>query len=271
MADQQFLPPQSGGTVPHVGTYRRMLPVSVERLYENALDWEHLPHLHRESFAGARCLDSGSWGWRAVVTRHDGRESVIELDLDRRCRRWITRTLEGAGAGSEVWTQALPLGPAQVDIVVDFFVPDLPPERRRRAGETFARLYTRLYDEDVAMMRERQRQLDRRVGAVREGERRTVLGPRGALRLPMRVVAGGRDFVLTEADGELLAFPAQCPHQLGPLDAGEFDGAVVRCPWHGYRFDVRSGENLSGGTCRLTRLPRVEVSADGTVVLVAGH
>ena len=29
----------------HVGSYRRRLPVSLVRMYENALGWEHLPHL----------------------------------------------------------------------------------------------------------------------------------------------------------------------------------------------------------------------------------
>ena len=35
----------------HVGSYRRRLPVSLVRMYENALDWEHLPHLHESSFS----------------------------------------------------------------------------------------------------------------------------------------------------------------------------------------------------------------------------
>ena len=53
--------------VPHVGTYRRELPVSIDRLYENAIDWEHLPYLHRTSFARIECQDAGSWGFRARV------------------------------------------------------------------------------------------------------------------------------------------------------------------------------------------------------------
>ena len=34
-----------------VGSYVRDLGASVERLFENALDWEHLPHVHLGSFA----------------------------------------------------------------------------------------------------------------------------------------------------------------------------------------------------------------------------
>src|SRR5581483_266400 len=79
--------------VPHVGTYRRALPVSVERLYENAIDWEHLPYLHRSSFAKIECLEADPLGFRARVWTqpYDERKSlVLELKLDRGCRRWIT-------------------------------------------------------------------------------------------------------------------------------------------------------------------------------------
>src|SRR6516164_5956966 len=81
--------------VPHIGTYRRKLPVSLERLYENAIDWEHLPYLHRLSFSRIERIDSGDWGFRARVWTHpyeEQRALVIELNLDRDCRRWITRT-----------------------------------------------------------------------------------------------------------------------------------------------------------------------------------
>lgn len=271
MPDHDFLAPRSDSRVPHVGSYRRVLPVSLERLYENALDWAHLPHLHSSSFATLRCLDWGSWGWRAVVSDRAGRESTIELCLDRGRRRWITRTLEGHGAGAEIWTHACPLGTARVDIVVDFFVPDLTPERRERAGAAFARLYERLYDEDVAMMTERQRQLDRRVDRAREADRTRVLGRRSELELPLTLSLAGRDFVVAEVAGELLAFPGQCPHQLGPLSAAGLSGAVVTCPWHGYRFDVRSGDNVAGGACRLSHLPQVTVDPDGTVRITATH
>ena len=53
MPDHAYQPPQPGSVVPHVGTYRRVLPVNLERMFENALDWEHLPHLHSSSFGGA--------------------------------------------------------------------------------------------------------------------------------------------------------------------------------------------------------------------------
>lgn len=276
MPDHDYFAPRKGSLLPHGGTYRRTLPVSLDRLYENALDWEHLPHLHASSFGAARCLDAGAWGWRAAVAAATedggpGREMVLELVLDRACRRWITCTIEGFGAGTEIWTHAFPHGPERVDVVVDFFLPGVAPEHRPRIGAAHARHYARLYDEDVAMMTERQRQLDRRVARSGTDERTLALGSRGSLELPMDLVLAGREFMLVEVDGSLAAFPRQCPHQFGPLTADAMEGGVVVCPWHGDRFDVVSGDNLSGRGCRLSHQPEVTVDGGGNVWISATH
>src|SRR6202050_4935767 len=157
------MPSSDHPRVPHIGTYRRELPVSVERLYENAIDWEHLPYIHRSSFARIECVEAGDWGFRARVwpQAYDERRSfVIELRLYRECRRWISSTLEGAGQGNEVWTHAFPVGERETHINVDFFAPGITPERAPGLFERYRNLYTRLYDEDVAMMLDRQAQLD---------------------------------------------------------------------------------------------------------------
>jgi nitrite reductase/ring-hydroxylating ferredoxin subunit len=262
-----FAPARSPSATGHAGTYRRTLPVELIRLYENALDWEHLPWVHPGSFCAIECLDLTANSWRARTESATGAVSVIELALDRDSRRWITRVLEGQGAGNEIWTHAFPIERRRVDIVVDFFLPAVPAAQRAAAGAAYARLYARLYDEDVAMMVERTRQLDRRIGDLAPGPRSVVLGRRGALALPATATLAGRDFVVVETDGALRAFPAECPHQLGPLGEGRVESGVVTCPWHGYRFDLATGDNLSGQRCQLQPLPAVEVAADGTVTL----
>ena len=263
MAEDRRYPAFAASLLPHVGTYRRVLPVSLERLYENALDWEHLPHVHASSFTEIEIEDAGPWGWRAVTKTSRDERLVLELRLDRECRRWITRTLEGANAGSEIWTHAFAISARRTDIVVDFFVPNVEPSARERIGNAFADLYRHLYDEDVAMMSERQRQLDKRIESERDAES-VCLGSVDSLTFPLRAEMAGRDYVVSRVDGELLAHVARCPHQLGPLDAA-VDGQV-RCPWHGYRFDVRSGECLTGQACRLPCGPDVSVR-DGRVWL----
>ena len=262
MPDHETLPARSDNGTGHVGTYRRVLPISLARMYENALDWEHLPYVHADSFASIECLDAGPWGWRAAVQDASGNESVIELSLDRACRRWITRNLEGPNKGAEIWTHAFPIDAERVDIVVDFFVPGVSEAVREKVGKAYAGLYSRLYDEDVQMMVERQRQLDSRVEA---GADSVDLGPETDLETPVTVRLGSREFIVTRVNDELVAYPTLCPHQLGPLGSAPIDGGRVSCPWHGYQFDVRSGDCVSGQNCRL-QLPLVE-SRDGRITV----
>ncbi len=252
-----------------MGTYRRDLPVSLERMYENALDWEHLPHLHASSFVDLECLQAGAWGWRARTRDHSGRDSVIELRLDRLLRRWITRNLEGAQAGAEIWTHVFELEPRRLQINVDFFVPGVPAGARDKVGRAYASAYDTLYDEDVFMMSTRQQRLDARIDAVH---------PDAVMRVPVstpdqRVTFDGRDFFVcaatqgAAADASAtgwIAFPAVCPHQAGPL-ARPQDGRT-RCPWHGYEFDIATGECLTGSKCRLGRAPLV-TEVDGELEL----
>jgi nitrite reductase/ring-hydroxylating ferredoxin subunit len=260
--------------VPHLGTYRRVLPVSVERLYENAIDWEHLAYLHRSSFARVECLEAGAWGFRARVWSqpYDAqRMFVIELKLDRDCRRWITSTLEGPGYGSEVWTHAFPVAERETHIVVDYFVPGLEPDRARTRFEAYKSLYTRLYDEDVEMMTGRQAQLDAIKNRAPEwSPSRRVLGPLEQVRsrLPMSIEERGLRFRIIELDGNLVAHATVCPHTLGPLGTATVTDGVIECPWHGYRFDVVTGKCVSGQTCSLAPAPQIVVDALNSDVIM---
>ena len=80
--DQHRYPPPTTSSIAHVGTYRRRMAVSLERMFENALDWEHLPHLHRSSFSTIECLDAGDWGWRARVRASAARGANASLIED---------------------------------------------------------------------------------------------------------------------------------------------------------------------------------------------
>lgn len=259
--------------VPHVGTYRRELPVSLERLYENAIDWEHLPYLHHSSFSRIERIESGDWGFRARVWTHPFEEQrglVIELKLDRDCRRWITRTLAGSGTGTEIWTHAFSLAERTTLVVVDFFVPGAGEPVVNRLRDHCLRLYAQLYDDDVAMMTARQTELDRiRAGQPSGKATREVIGELAQLRerLPLQTDFAGMRLKIIELDGKLVAFSTRCAHLMGPLGEGRIEGGIVECPWHGYRFDIRSGECISGAACRLAPAPRVKIDPDGKVVL----
>jgi nitrite reductase/ring-hydroxylating ferredoxin subunit len=256
--------------VPHAGTYHRELPVTIERLYENAIDWEHLPYLHRSSFARIECADAGVWGFCARLwpqPYNEQRSVVIELRLNPEVQRWITSTLDGPGTGTEVWTHAFSLSERRTLVVVDFFVPGIDEAHRIEIGRFYTDLYTRLYDEDVLMMSERQAQLDRVVSAAQNAEP-VLLGPLAEVRrrLPITTEVGGRKFCIVESGGELVAYSTVCPHLLGPLGESKVRDGIVECPWHGYRYDIRTRNCVSGANLKLAMAPRVRIR-DSCVML----
>lgn len=255
----EYCPPHQDSRVDHVGTYKRTLPVSLERMYENTLDWEHLPHLHGSSFTSIECLDAGAWGWRCRVTDAKGRSNLLELSLDRDCRRWITRNLEGSAKGAEIWTHVFVTDTHQMDIVIDYFVPGVESAKREKVGMAYARSYENLYDEDVWMMTERQKQIDQRLDSIKRDDEVKVPVSE---TLPIKTSLSGRGFYVDRLADGWVAYPESCPHQLGPLSAGVSEDGVVACPWHGYKFDVRTGACLSGHSCRLGRSPAVSQIGD---------
>ncbi|MEM8499995.1 MAG: Rieske (2Fe-2S) protein [Pseudomonadota bacterium] len=274
MPDHDFLPADGDSSTNHVGSYRRRLPVSLERMYENALDWEHLPHLHNSSFTKIDCVDAGTWGWRATVIDVNGQVNELELKLDRSRRRWITSNLSGPNEGAEIWTLVSPLGPHELEIVVDFFVPDVPLESREKLGRVYASVYTQLYDEDERMMVARQQAIDGRAGASTSAVGDLSIGALEALESGSVVTYRGRDYVLRclaedsvhATLDDWVVYPRLCPHQLGPLDEGDVVDGVVSCPWHGYKFDVRTGENLTGHACKLSPLPTLDLNKGMLVI-----
>jgi nitrite reductase/ring-hydroxylating ferredoxin subunit len=248
-----------------VAVYRRVLPVSVRRVWENVHDWEHLPWVHRGAFLDVQLRTRGAWGWRARVgLAPAARRSEIELELvvepDRTA--YVARTLAGPGEGTEIWTRVEPQGGTSTAVEVCFLVPNVAPERREAVGAALTRLYRRLWDEDEAMMVRRARLLTTRRDA-RRGPEVVELGPRSSLRskLPLVVVVGGQSFRVVEVHGELFAHSAVCPHWLGPLEEATLESDAVRCPWHGYRFDLRSGACREAPRYRLPPPPRIEVDS----------
>lgn len=96
--------------------------------------------------------------------------------------------------------------------------------------------------------------------------------PTGA---PLLVTVGGLELGLFRVRGEIVAWRNHCPHMAAPVCRGVVSGTrlpsavyhyelgrddeVLQCPWHGWEFDLVSGEHLAGGsTARLRGYP-VEV------------
>jgi len=59
----------------------------------------------------------------------------------------------------------------------------------------------------------------------------------------MKAVDVGREKIcIINIDGNFYATGNVCTHMGGPLNEGKLEGFEVECPWHGSKFDVRTGE-----------------------------
>ena len=67
------------------------------------------------------------------------------------------------------------------------------------------------------------------------------------------VVAGDEPIALARVGGDFYATQSACPHLQGPLGEGWLEGCVLTCPWHGWQFDLRTGENVFDLAIRLRR------------------
>ncbi len=81
------------------------------------------------------------------------------------------------------------------------------------------------------------------------------------------VKVGGREIVLCRVDGEVCALSGICTHEDRPLAGGEVEDGVLTCPWHGARFDTRSGRVLALPALRALETFAVRVDQDGQVYL----
>jgi nitrite reductase/ring-hydroxylating ferredoxin subunit len=103
--------------------------------------------------------------------------------------------------------------------------------------------------------------------------------PPGTRRL---VTVRGRPIVVFNVNGEMLGMLNRCPHQGGSLchgivtglvegkRAGDFHlsrvGEIIRCPWHGWEFDIRTGQSYCDPETIRTRTYDVSIETGTGVV-----
>ena len=81
------------------------------------------------------------------------------------------------------------------------------------------------------------------------------------------VIIAGKAIAIANLDGEYCAISNTCPHAEGPLGEGELDGIVLRCPYHGWEFDVRTGACLTSPDNPVAHY-KVEIVKDAVCVEV---
>ena len=74
----------------------------------------------------------------------------------------------------------------------------------------------------------------------------------------------GTEVALVLSDGEVYAMENVCPHQGGPVGGGKVEDGCIHCPWHGWAFELDSGEHVHGPSA----LNMLAVSVDDGEVYV---
>jgi nitrite reductase/ring-hydroxylating ferredoxin subunit len=99
----------------------------------------------------------------------------------------------------------------------------------------------------------------------------------------MKMNVSGIDIALFYVDGKCYAYNDRCPHEAAPMHKGVVCGTrlpagtyeyvygmedqVVRCPWHGWEFDIKTGKHLANTDVKL-RSYRVEEDGEDVYVLL---
>lgn len=205
-----------------VGRLEREVGASAARAIEDEMDWQHLPYTHASTFSAVVLIQADTRGWEADVVLVDGTPMRMKVTIDADDLGYTNSTFsEGVENGRAV-CRIVPTATDACRMEFRFFAPVDPATDGGATGEFYIALFNRLVDEDEPKMIYRARAL--RNGPAAHRARRTV----------------------TLQDGSEHSVPLVCPHQGLPLD-GEPDAAgIMQCPWHGYRFDVRTGVCVSG-------------------------
>ncbi len=82
-----------------------------------------------------------------------------------------------------------------------------------------------------------------------------------------RIEINGKDIALFNIDGTFYAIDDMCPHRGGSLSEGSVESSVVACPWHGWQFQLETGECLTEPSACQTKYP-VKVEGDDILVLL---
>jgi ferredoxin-NADP reductase/nitrite reductase/ring-hydroxylating ferredoxin subunit len=76
----------------------------------------------------------------------------------------------------------------------------------------------------------------------------------------------GENICLVNVEGKYYAINNICTHEGGPLADGTLDGYEVECPWHGSKFDVRTGEVKEPPASEPE--PAYQVNLEGNSILI---
>jgi Ferredoxin subunits of nitrite reductase and ring-hydroxylating dioxygenases len=76
----------------------------------------------------------------------------------------------------------------------------------------------------------------------------------------------GKTILISRFGGKFYATDEKCTHVGGPLSNGKLSDNIITCPWHGSKFDIKTGSVVEGPA--KTPLKTFEVKVEGEDLLV---
>jgi nitrite reductase (NADH) small subunit len=76
----------------------------------------------------------------------------------------------------------------------------------------------------------------------------------------------GRSILVGRIQNHLIAWIDRCPHAGAPLRIGKLRGEELTCAWHGWTFNLITGESVPNHSAFC--LTRVPIKVDGVQVLI---
>ncbi len=80
------------------------------------------------------------------------------------------------------------------------------------------------------------------------------------------VEVDGQKIIIANINGKYYAIGSICTHEGGPLADGMLSGYEVECPWHGSKFDLRTGQVTNPPANEPE--PAYEIKIEGTQILI---
>lgn len=80
------------------------------------------------------------------------------------------------------------------------------------------------------------------------------------------VEVGGKTVAVFNCEGTFYAIDNTCKHRGGPLGEGSLSSTTVTCPWHGWEYDVTTGECTAD---RSIKVQTFDVKVEGDDLLVS--
>ena len=64
----------------------------------------------------------------------------------------------------------------------------------------------------------------------------------------------GNEILVINQNMKFYCLEARCTHAGAPLGEGELENGVLKCPWHGSRFKIETGEVVRGPAKKQLRI-----------------